>query len=102
MLQEMKTIKDCRLQLGLSQRQMAERLGISVSYYSLIENGLRNITAQVVERLNMLGYNINAEYNISTNSIVQRIQVIKDDFKLMSKLDACVDDLVKEYKRSHV
>src|SRR6202163_4930142 len=40
-----------RQQLGLSQTQMAEGLGISPSYINLIERNQRPVTAQVLLRL---------------------------------------------------
>ena len=38
-----KAIKLCRTQRGLSQVELAEKIGISVSYLSLVENGKRDI-----------------------------------------------------------
>src|SRR4030088_3341401 len=40
-----------RQQLGLSQTQMAEGLGISPSYINLIERNQRPVTAQILLRL---------------------------------------------------
>ncbi len=34
-------LKDARICLGLSQNQVAQKLGISANYYSCIENGER-------------------------------------------------------------
>ena len=36
------TIRECRRQRGLNQQQLAEALGISIAYMSLIERGGRN------------------------------------------------------------
>ena len=37
-------IKNVRRQLGLTQREVAERLGISAPYLSSVENGRENVT----------------------------------------------------------
>lgn len=45
------TIKRVRLELGLRQYQVCEPLGISVSSYSLLENGKRKIRKLEQEKL---------------------------------------------------
>jgi transcriptional regulator with XRE-family HTH domain len=37
-------LKDTRLALGLTQAEVAERLGVSPSYISVVEAGRRNLT----------------------------------------------------------
>lgn len=39
------TVKDIRIKLGLTQKQMGEHLGISRTSYSLKENGVRAFKA---------------------------------------------------------
>ena len=39
------TVKDIRIKLGLTQKEMGEHLGISRTSYSLKENGLRAFKA---------------------------------------------------------
>jgi transcriptional regulator with XRE-family HTH domain len=45
------TIKLCRGQRGLSQLELAESAGLSVSYLSLIEQGKRTLNLEVLETI---------------------------------------------------
>lgn len=45
------SIRDLRLERGLSQREMAEAAGVTEGYYSLIENGKRKPRYPVINRL---------------------------------------------------
>src|ERR1041385_4999115 len=46
-----KQIRAARLERGLTQAVLAERLGISASYLNLLESGRRRLTAELVLRL---------------------------------------------------
>lgn len=46
-----KAIKLCRTQRGLNQQQLADLVGLSVSYLSLIEQNKRDPSFSVVEKL---------------------------------------------------
>lgn len=40
-------LKEKRIERGLTQKQVAEKLGISESYYAFIENGTRQKTMDI-------------------------------------------------------
>ena len=44
-------LKKARKKAGMTQKQVAEYLGISERYYRLIESGMRNGTFEVWDRL---------------------------------------------------
>lgn len=46
-----KELYSMRLNLGISQREMAKQLGISESFYMKIENNERNISKNFLEKL---------------------------------------------------
>lgn len=52
-------LKRNRLDLGLTQKQMADRLGLSYKRYSKFESGEMELLSQkLVRNLNVFGYNI--------------------------------------------
>lgn len=46
-----KSIKLCRSALGLSQEDLASRIGVSVSYISLIEKNKRDPSMSLIEKI---------------------------------------------------
>ena len=55
----LKFIKTLRISENLSQAQMAEKLGISVSFYGMIERGNRVLSAQqLIKIANAFDYSI--------------------------------------------
>jgi len=44
-------LKDKRINAKLTQRQISEFCGISESYYSLIENGIRNVPVKTAKKI---------------------------------------------------
>ena len=46
-----KSIKLCRTNLGLSQQDLAKKIGLSVSYISMIEQGKRDPTISNVQHI---------------------------------------------------
>ena len=73
-----------RNELHLKKREMANKLEVSESYYSLIENGKRHPSKNLIEKLVVISelpeeywvYGINTEDYINT----------RDDFKSLKKL----------------
>lgn len=47
----MKTLKDFRESIGKTQKDMADELGISKSYYEKIESGERTISRELIKRI---------------------------------------------------
>lgn len=45
------TLKDLRDKSRMTQEQVAQELGISVSYYSLLENGKRRLSLDLAKNL---------------------------------------------------
>jgi transcriptional regulator with XRE-family HTH domain len=46
-----KSIRMCRTSLGLSQEELAQQIGMSVSYISLIEKGKRDPAFSTIEQI---------------------------------------------------
>ena len=47
-------MKEYREKVGLTQLQMAERLGIAVSTYNMIENGKRGVSVIAAKKISLL------------------------------------------------
>ena len=73
-------IRDRRLKLGLSQTELAQRLGISASYLNLIERNKRNIAARLLNGLaDHLGVDIEWLDGEAERRLVQEIQELATD-----------------------
>lgn len=57
----MNTLTEFRNNLGLTQLQMAEKLGISLSYYSKLEVGKRNPSFNFITKLKKVFPSIDTE-----------------------------------------
>lgn len=84
-----------RNELHLKMKDMADKLHVSESYYSLIESGKRNPSKNIIEKLVLLS-ELPEEYwiyGINTNDYVNT----RDDFKSLKKaLDTILElDSVK-------
>ena len=88
-------LKEYRIDHNLTQDQMAKKLGISISYYALLESGARQISARVAKSLKNLGIDTGYIEVISANSIMKRVEKIKNNQDLMKELSDHVDELVK-------
>ena len=69
-----KRLEEYRIKLHLKKKEMADSLDISESYYSLIENGKRNPSKAVIEKLVVIS-ELPEEYWID----------VRDDFKSLKK-----------------
>lgn len=47
-------VKSYREKYGLTQQNMAEKLGITVSAYNMIENGKRGISLSTAKRISLI------------------------------------------------
>lgn len=50
----MATLRDLREKNNLTQEEVARKLGISVSYYSLLENGKRRISLDIARGISQV------------------------------------------------
>jgi transcriptional regulator with XRE-family HTH domain len=76
--------KQKRLQLGLTQEKIAEKLDIEESYYSRIENGNRVLSVETLVKLA-------AFYDVSVDWLLLDSTFESDD-KLMVEIDAIFRD----------
>jgi len=44
-------VKELRKSIGITQNELAERVGVSKDYIGLIERGLRSPSLQIIERI---------------------------------------------------
>ena len=59
----MRAIADARAEQGLTQKQVSERTGIAQAELSKLENGTRNPTVKLLQRLaDGLGYTLRIEF----------------------------------------
>lgn len=78
-----KRLEEYRIKLHLKKKEMADSLDISESYYSLIENGKRNPSKAVIEKLVVIS-ELPEEYWIYGIDKDNYIDV-RDDFKSLKK-----------------
>ncbi len=62
-----KNIRALRLEKGLSQKDLADKTGLTVRYISRLENTSPNITLEVIERL-AKGLNVSPSHILNTGS----------------------------------
>lgn len=88
-------LKDYRIEHNLTQDQMSKKLGISISYYALLESGTRQISARVAKALKKMGIDTGYIEIVSTNSIMKRVEKLKNNQALMKELSEFVDKLLE-------
>jgi transcriptional regulator with XRE-family HTH domain len=98
------TIKKFRVNAGLTQEQLSEKLGISLKYISRLENGYSGIKTQTLIRcMNILGIEPNILFSkfITNKDIKDNIQLSEDiatlseDYKFLA---SSIVDLLKNNK----
>ncbi len=98
------TIKKFRVNAGLTQEQLSEKLGISLKYISRLENGYSGIKTQTLIRcMNILGIEPNVLFSkfITNKDIKDNIQLSEDiatlseDYKFLA---SSIVDLLKNNK----
>jgi DNA-binding XRE family transcriptional regulator len=57
-------IQDARIELGMTQEQLAEKVGTSKSYISKIENNLKEVRISTLQKIVELGFGGRLELNI--------------------------------------
>ena len=67
----MRAIADARAEQNLTQRQVAERTGIAQTEISKLENGTRNPSIKLLQRLaDGLGYTLRVEFVPKTGNLL--------------------------------
>ena len=98
------TIKKFRVNAGLTQEQLSEKLGISLKYISRLENGYSGIKTQTLIRcMNILGIEPNVLFSkfITNKDIKDNIQLsvdiatLSEDYKFLA---SSIIDLLKNNK----
>ena len=98
------TIKKFRVNAGLTQEQLSEKLGISLKYISRLENGYSGIKTQTLIRcMNILGIEPNILFSkfITNEDIKDNIQLsvdiatLSEDYKFLA---SSIVDLLKNNK----
>lgn len=65
-----KTLKDLRLSKGLLQSDIAYRVGVSIPFYSMVENGFRVPTLKCSKRISyLLGVSLDQFYSLIEENI---------------------------------
>ena len=98
------TIKKFRVNAGLTQEQLSEKLGISLKYISRLENGYSGIKTQTLLKcMNILGIEPNILFSkfITNEDIKDNIQLsvdiatLSEDYKFLA---SSIVDLLKNNK----
>ena len=98
------TIKKYRVNAGLTQEQLSEKLGISLKYISRLENGYSGIKTQTLIRcMNILGIEPNILFSkfITNEDIKDNLQLsvdiatLSEDYKFLA---SSIVDLLKNNK----
>ena len=60
-------IQDTRLKMGMTQEQLAEKVGTTKSYISKIENNIKEARISTLQRIVELGFGGQLEFSIKSN-----------------------------------
>jgi transcriptional regulator with XRE-family HTH domain len=83
-----KNIRASRERVGLSQRELADRTGISARYISQLENGAPNVTVEVLDKL-ARGLNCTANQLVHDGRVkapAGAVHVINEVIRLLKSL----------------
>lgn len=69
-------IKNCRLERGLTQEEVVEQVGISLTFYANIECGNRSMSLSVLRKLATV-LNVSTDYILFGSSKQSRLQNIE-------------------------
>ena len=65
-----KSLKDLRVSKGLLQRELAEKAGVSIPFYSMVESGIRLPSLKCSKDIAyMLGISLDDFYSLVENNI---------------------------------
>lgn len=86
------SLRELRVYAGLTQSELAEKLGIKAGTYSTYENGTREAPAEIIVRLSIL-------YGVSTDIILQVARYKKEQYvstEQIENFDNEIEELRKE------
>lgn len=86
------SLRELRVYAGLTQSELAEKLGIKAGTYSTYENGTREAPAEIIVRLSIL-------YGVSTDIILQVSRYKKEQYvstEQIANFDSEIEELRKE------
>lgn len=86
------SLRELRVYAGLTQSELAEKLGIKAGTYSTYENGTREAPAEIIVRLSIL-------YGVSTDIILQVARYKKEQYvstEQIANFDNEIEELRKE------
>lgn len=86
------SLRELRVYAGLTQSELAEKLGIKAGTYSTYENGTREAPAEIIVRLSIL-------YGVSTDIILQVARYKKEQYvstEQIENFDSEIEELRKE------
>lgn len=86
------SLRELRVYAGLTQSELADKLGIKAGTYSTYENGTREAPAEIIVRLSIL-------YGVSTDIILQVTRYKKEQYvstEQIENFDSEIEELRKE------
>lgn len=86
------SLRELRVYAGLTQSELADKLGIKAGTYSTYENGTREAPAEIIVRLSIL-------YGVSTDIILQVARYKKEQYvstEQIENFDSEIEELRKE------
>lgn len=86
-------LKQCRINAGFTQKEVAEHLGITRAAYTNIENGRRNLDSAMLAILAEL-FGVPADYIIGLHD---KLPVTNDDDGLRSEIMSRISALPDQY-----
>ena len=99
MIVNIETMKELRLNLGLSQSKMAEKLGISRPFYSQIEKGVKNIPEAIKVKVSEMG----DIYEEEQKEYSARFKEQKEAYKKVLELEhQCLVESVKAFVEGRI
>jgi len=78
-------VRHYRKKQGLTQEQLAEKLGITTKHLSTIETGANFVSADLLERLAL-------QFGVSASAFFYSVEEVSIDDSIFNKIDKVIED----------
>lgn len=88
------TIKEIRKRKGFSQQELAKKSEVSQTYLSQIENGERNPTLEVLQKISVA---LDIPFPVLSFLTLEHTDISEDKIEAYKRIEPVVSSLIKEF-----